>query len=62
MLRMRQWPPADLPAFNAGKPWTAMDLADPNEFLIDGTLVKEIASYLCREVDEIEAKIASLRT
>jgi len=23
--------------------------------------IKEIASYLCREVDEVEAKIASLR-
>jgi hypothetical protein len=36
-----------------------MDMADLEEFLTSGTSVKEIASYLCREL-EVEAKIVSL--
>jgi hypothetical protein len=73
-LRIREWvtyilghvafaykAPADLSAINAGKPWSAMDLADLDDFLTDCTSIKGIASYLCREVDEVEAKIASLR-
>ena len=61
MLRMRPKPPAGLPTINAGTPWSAMDMADLEEFLTSGSSVKEIASYLCREVDEVEAKIVSLR-
>jgi hypothetical protein len=61
MLRMRPKPPAGLPTINAGTPWLAMDMADLEEFLTNDTSVKEIASYLCREVDEVEAKIVSLR-
>jgi hypothetical protein len=49
-----------LPTINAGTPWSAMDMADLEEFLTSGASVKEIASYLCREVDEVEAKIVSL--
>jgi hypothetical protein len=61
MLRMRKKPPADLPNVNAGEPWSAMDLADLDELLTDGVRAREIANYLCRDVDEVEAKIASLR-
>jgi hypothetical protein len=61
MLRMRKKPPADLPNVNAGKPWSAIDLADLDELLTNGTPAAEIASYLCRDVDEVEAKIASRR-
>ena len=50
---MRPKPPAGLPTINAGTPWSAI--------LTSGTSVKEIASYLCREVDEVDAKIVSLR-
>ena len=51
MLRMRPKPPAGLPTINAGTPWSAMDMADLEEFLTSGASVKEIASYLSREVD-----------
>jgi hypothetical protein len=61
MLRMRKKPPSDLPNVNAGEPWSAMDLADLEEFLTDGRSAAEIAEYLCREVDEVEAKIAERR-
>ena len=61
MLRMRKKPPADLPNVNAGEPWSAMDLADLDGLLTDGVPTKEIASYLCRDVDEVEAKIAERR-
>jgi hypothetical protein len=61
MLRMRPKPPSGLPTINAGEPWSAMDLADLEEFLTSGAPVSEIAEYLCRTVDEVERKIASLR-
>jgi hypothetical protein len=38
-----------------------MDLTDLEEFLTDGAPAAEIAEYLCRTVDEVERKIASLR-
>ena len=38
-----------------------MDLADLDGLLTDGVPTKEIASYLCRDVDEVEAKIAERR-
>jgi hypothetical protein len=61
MLRMRKKPASGFEMINAGKPWSAMDLADLEEFLTYGRSAAEIASYLCRDVDEVEAKIASLR-
>jgi hypothetical protein len=60
MLRMRPKPPAGLPTINAGESCPAMDIADLEESLTDGQSVEEIAKYLCRTVDEVEAKIASL--
>jgi hypothetical protein len=38
-----------------------MDSADLDEFLADGKSADAIAEYLCRDVDEDEAKIAELR-
>jgi hypothetical protein len=35
--------------------------ADLDELLTDGVRAREIANYLCRDADEVEAKIASLR-
>ena len=61
MLRMRPKPPAELPTINAGQPWSAMDMADLEEFLANGAPPAEIAEYLCRDLGEVEAKIASLR-
>jgi hypothetical protein len=57
MLSMRKKPPADFPDINAGDPWSETDLADLDELLSDGMPVAEIASYLCRTVEEVERKI-----
>ena len=37
-----------------------MFMAELDELLPDRTPAAEIASYLCRDVDEVEAQIASL--
>jgi hypothetical protein len=60
MLRMCKKRPADLTNVNSGMPWSPMDLADPYD-LVETTSVADIADYLCRDVDEVERKIASLR-
>jgi len=39
-----------------------MDLADLQELLRDRRSVAEIADFLCREVDEVEDKIARPRS
>ena len=57
MLRMRKRPPADLPMINSDKPWSAMDMEDLFDFYESGTPVADIADYLCRTVEEIQAKI-----
>jgi hypothetical protein len=61
MLRVRKKPPSGLETINSGKPWSAIDMADLEEFLTDGRQVTDIANYLCRTVEEVEAKIVSLR-
>jgi hypothetical protein len=58
MLRMRKKPPEGLPTINAGKPWSADDLADLEGLLHDQRSPRKIAEYLGREVLEVEAKIA----
>jgi hypothetical protein len=62
MLRMRPKPPAGLPTVNSRTPWSEMDLADLQELLRDRRSVAEIADFLCREVDEVEDKIARPRS
>jgi hypothetical protein len=57
MLRMHPKPPAGLPMINAGKPWSAMDMADLFDFHETGSSVADIADYLCRSVEEVQAKI-----
>jgi hypothetical protein len=58
---MRKKPPDGLPTINSGQPWSADDLADIEEMLMQGRPVAEIAAYLCREIVEVECKIASMR-
>jgi hypothetical protein len=60
-LRLRKKPPAGIPNINAGAPWSDMDLADLNELLRERRPVEMIAEYLCRNVDEVEAKLVELR-
>jgi hypothetical protein len=57
MLRLRKKPPAGLPMINTGKPWSAMDMADLLDFHETGSSVETIALYLCRTVEEVQAKI-----
>ncbi len=54
MLRLRKRPPPDRPTINAGTPWSAEDLADLDELLIERQPINAIASYLCRTVEEVE--------
>jgi hypothetical protein len=61
MLRMRPKPPAGLPTINAGEPWSEMDLSDLKDLIRDRRSIAEIAEFLCREVDEVEAKAAELQ-
>jgi hypothetical protein len=42
---------------NAGKSWSAMDMEDLLDFHESGTPVADIADYLCRTVEEVQAKI-----
>jgi hypothetical protein len=62
MLPLRKKPPADRPDINAGEPWSEMALADLEELLGAGSSIESVASYLCREVEEveIEAKLRGL--
>ena len=56
-LRLRKRPPSGLEMINAGKPWSPMDMEDLFDFHETGTSVVDIADYLCRTVDEVQAKI-----
>lgn len=51
-------PPADAPNINSGKPWSELDLQDLRYCLAAGEPVADIADFLCRNVDEVRAKIA----
>jgi hypothetical protein len=42
---------------NSGKPWSAMDMADLFDFHETGSSAADIADYLCRTVEEVQAKI-----
>ena len=61
MLRMRKKPPADMPNINSGKPWSEMGLDDLANCLKLGEPVEQIADFLCRDIEEVEAKVAELR-
>jgi hypothetical protein len=56
-LRLRKRPPSGLQMINAGKPWSPMDMEDLFDFYEGGTPVADIADYLCRTVEEVQAKI-----
>jgi hypothetical protein len=48
------------PNLNEGKPWSEMDLVDLRHSLAHGRSVAEIAEFLCRSEQEVQAKIAEL--
>jgi hypothetical protein len=45
---------------SSGTPWTERDLRDLREAVRRGETAEEIATFLCRDVDEVLAKIAEL--
>lgn len=45
---------------NAGNPWSDVDMADLENCVARGDSVEEIADFLCRDVKEVKAKIATL--
>lgn len=50
-----------MPNVNSGKPWSEMDIRDLKVALQYNRTVAEIAHFLCRDMEEVEAKIAELR-
>jgi hypothetical protein len=58
---MRKKSPVGLPNLNSGTPWSEMDLFDLANCLKLREPVDEIADFLCRDIDEVEAKIAELQ-
>jgi hypothetical protein len=60
MLRLRKRPPAGPSTIN-GTPWSELDLSDLSDLLREQRTVAEIAEFLCRDVEEVEAKIAERR-
>jgi hypothetical protein len=47
---------------NADKEWTEMDLADLANGLANGDAVEEIAEFLCRDANEVRAKVKELKS
>lgn len=45
---------------NSGEPWSERSILDLQDCLRLGTRIDEIATFLCRDVDEVRAKIAEL--
>jgi hypothetical protein len=61
MLSLRnKKPPADMPNINSGKPWSGLDLDDLEWGIEHGQSADRIADFLCRDVEEVEAKIAEM--
>ncbi len=53
-------PPAGAPNISSGKPWSKLDLQDLRYCLAAGEPLEAIADFLCRDVDEVRAKVAEL--
>ena len=58
---MRKKPPSGLETINSGQPWSALDVADLDELVTDRVPVADMADFLRRDVEEVEAKIAEGR-
>jgi hypothetical protein len=46
---------------NSGTPWSEEDHADLRNSFTQGMPVAELADFLCRDVEEVEVKIAELK-
>ena len=45
---------------NTGKPWSEMDLFDFGNLLGRGDTMEQVAEFLCRDVEELHAKLRQL--
>jgi hypothetical protein len=45
---------------NSGKPWSEMAIRDLQDALRRGYEIEDIATFLCRDADEVRAKVAEL--
>jgi hypothetical protein len=45
---------------NSGEPWSEADIADLTHSVAYGDTVAETASFLCRDEDEVRAKMKEL--
>ena len=45
---------------SSGEAWSEMDISDPTNEIAHGRTVAEIASFLCRDEDEVRAKMEEL--
>ena len=45
---------------NSGEPWSGADISDLKNELDHGRTIAETASFLCRDVDEVRAKVKEL--
>jgi hypothetical protein len=45
---------------NSGKAWSEMDLWDLRNSVSHGRTAKEVADFLCRNIEEVREKIAEL--
>jgi hypothetical protein len=59
-MRRRKKPPPGLPAVRSGNPWSAQDLTELAELVVESVPASDIAAYLYRRVDEVERKIAAI--
>ena len=46
---------------NPGEPWSEADISDLKNELDHGRTIAETASFLCRDEDEVRAKMKELR-
>ena len=45
---------------NSGKAWSELDIRDLQDALRRGYAIEDIATFLCRDADEVRAKVAEL--
>ena len=50
-----------MPDLDSGKEWSELDLQDLRDGLRLRSPIAELAEFLCRDVAEVEAKVAELR-
>ncbi len=44
----------------SGQPWSELDIEDLKASIERGDSIEEIADFLCRDVEEVSAKLAEL--